>query len=76
MATTHFSILQVPGESHGQRSLVDYSPRGRKESDMTEQLNSNSNDYTSSILHKIYFCQWVIIESLENTDFDVSVDIV
>ena len=22
----------------GQRSLVDYSPRGRKESDMTEQL--------------------------------------
>ena len=29
----------LPGESHGQRSLVGYSPRGRKESDMTEQLN-------------------------------------
>ena len=27
-----------PGESHGQRSLVDYSPWGRTESDMTEQL--------------------------------------
>ena len=26
----------LPGESHGQRSLVGYSPRGRKESDMTE----------------------------------------
>ena len=25
-----------PGESHGQRSLVGYSPEGRKESDMTE----------------------------------------
>ena len=27
---THSSIL--PGESHGQRGLVGYSPRGRKES--------------------------------------------
>ena len=28
----------LPGESHGQRSLAGYSPWGRKESDMTEQL--------------------------------------
>ena len=28
----------IPGESHGQRSLVVYSPWGRKESDMTEWL--------------------------------------
>ena len=28
----------LPGESHGQRSLVAYNPWGRKESDMTEQL--------------------------------------
>ena len=28
----------LPGESHGQRSLVGYSPRGCKESDTTEQL--------------------------------------
>ena len=27
----------LPGESHGQKSLVGYSSRGRKESDMTEQ---------------------------------------
>ena len=26
----------LPGESHGQRSLVGYSPWGRKESDTTE----------------------------------------
>ena len=26
----------LPGESHGQRSLVDYSPWGRRESDTTE----------------------------------------
>ena len=26
----------LPGESHGQRSLVGYSPRGHKELDMTE----------------------------------------
>ena len=28
-----------PGKSHGQRSRVGYSPRGRKESDMTERLH-------------------------------------
>ena len=29
----------LPGDSHGQRSLVGYSPRGSKESDMTERLH-------------------------------------
>ena len=29
----------LPGESHGGRSLVGYSPWGRKESDMTERLH-------------------------------------
>ena len=31
----------LSGESHGQRSLVGYSPWGPKESDMTEQLTHN-----------------------------------
>ena len=31
----------LPGESHGQRSLVGYNPWGRKESDMTEQLSKH-----------------------------------
>ena len=29
----------LPGKSHGQRSLVGYSPWGREESDMTERLH-------------------------------------
>ena len=33
-ATTHSVFL--PGESQGQRSLVGYSPKGGKKSDMTE----------------------------------------
>ena len=35
----------LPGESHGQKSLVGYSPRGRKESDMTEQLTHTYGEY-------------------------------
>ena len=34
---THSSIL--PGKSHGWRSLVGYSPWGRKELDTTERLH-------------------------------------
>ena len=33
----------LPGESHGQRSLVGYSPGGRKESDMTECQSTHPN---------------------------------
>ena len=29
----------LPGESHGRRSLVGYSPWGHKESDMTKRLH-------------------------------------
>ena len=32
----------LPGKSHGQRSLVDYSPWDHKESDTTERLHSLS----------------------------------
>ena len=35
----HPTPVFLPGESHGQRSLVGYSPWGRKESDTTEQLS-------------------------------------
>ena len=33
------TLVFLPGESHGQRSLVGYSPWGRKESDTTECLS-------------------------------------
>ena len=32
---------ELPGKSHGQRSLAGYSPRGHKESDMTRGLKSS-----------------------------------
>ena len=34
----------LPGESHGQRSLVGYSPGGHKEADMTERLSNRNGD--------------------------------
>ena len=36
------TLVLLPGKSHGQRSLVGYSPWGRKESDTTEQLHFTS----------------------------------
>ena len=33
---------QTPGDSKGQGSLACCSPWGRKESDLTEQLNNNN----------------------------------
>ena len=35
----HPTPVLLPGKSHGWRSLVGYSPWGRTESDMTEQLH-------------------------------------
>ena len=42
---THSSILALPGESHGRRSLVGYSPWGHKESDRTERLHFHFHLY-------------------------------
>ena len=35
--------LQYPRKSHGQRSLADYSPRGWKESNMTERAHRHAS---------------------------------
>ena len=35
----HPTPALLPGESHGRRSLVGYSPWGREESDTTERLH-------------------------------------
>ena len=40
------TAVLLPGKSHGQRSLVVYSPWGRKESDMTERATSLSLSFT------------------------------
>ena len=41
----------LPGEFHGQRSLVGYSPLGCKDLDITEQLNSSTS--SSSPKHSL-----------------------
>ena len=48
----------LPGESHGQRSLVSYSPQGRKESDMTYRLNNNSNVSTHVNMLGFFLISW------------------
>jgi len=35
----------LPGKSHGQRSLVGYSPWGLKELDMTERLSMHAGEW-------------------------------
>ena len=42
-------IEQAPGGSEGQGSLMSCSPRGHKESDMTERLNINSITNTKAL---------------------------
>ena len=37
------ALVFLPGESHGQRSLVGYSPWGHKDSDTTEQLSVHTH---------------------------------
>ena len=36
----------LSGESHGQRSLVDFSPWDHKEADTTEQLSAHTHNTT------------------------------
>ena len=50
----------LPGESHGQRSLVGYSPQGRKESDMTERLH-----FTSLHARKCFLASHIYVVSDE-----------
>ena len=45
--TWHPTPVFLPGESHGRRSLVGYSPRGHKESDTPERLHFTHFTYHS-----------------------------
>ena len=55
------SPVFLPGESYGQRSLVDYSPWGRKELSMTKQLTcrekpkqtQNITTFSHALVHPI-----------------------
>ena len=48
------TLIFLPGKSHGQRSLVGYSPWGRKELDTTEQLNWTDHTH----VHQGTDCKW------------------
>ena len=53
----------LPGKSHGRRSLVGYSPWGRKESDTTEQLPFHFHPWIKarwSVGYTLYFL-WLCI---------------
>ena len=39
--------VSLPGKSHGQRSLVGYSPWGHKESDMTQRMKTHRHVHTN-----------------------------
>ena len=43
------SSVFSPGESHGQRSLEGYSPRGGKELDMTECAHTHTHTHTHTL---------------------------
>ena len=45
----------LPGESHGQRSLVGYSPWGRTETDRIEQLTSTFKSFVLWIFFFFFF---------------------
>ena len=49
--------VSLPGESHGQRSLVGCSPWGRKESDTTERLTLHFLPHLTSVRILICFCR-------------------
>ena len=44
----------LPGESHGQRNMADYSPRGRTESDMTENAHTRRSISKQKLLGRLY----------------------
>ena len=60
-------------ESHGGRSLVGYSPWGRKESDMTERLHfihkiDNKNPCIAQKLYSVLPMTYMGIESKKRVD--------
>ena len=55
----------LPGESHGQRSLAGYGPRGFKELDTTERLNTAQRGLTGLLTIRSLF---VLLASVFDSD--------
>ena len=65
----------LPGKSHGQRSLVGFSPQGGKELDTTGRLNDNSTHMQHPwLFHVIFLSKFYFILSyfLEAQDYQGS----
>ena len=58
----HPTPVLLPGEPHGGRSLVGYSPWGHKESDTTERLHFTSHTHTPIYPSSYSFPFWFITE--------------
>ena len=48
------TLIFLPGESHGQRSLAGYSPWGHKESDMAEAIEHVSEKNVKKNIYVFY----------------------
>ena len=46
-----YEFEQIPGDSEGQGSLACCNPWGRKELDMTKQLNNNNKNFLMNITY-------------------------
>ena len=55
---THSSILA--GRSHGQRSLVGYSPQGLNQSDLTEHIHAHTHTHTHTHTHARFLSSSII----------------
>jgi len=60
----------LPGESHGGRSLVGYSPWGCKESDTTELLHFTSEEEKAKVYEKIL--EEIIVENFPNMEKEIA----
>ena len=49
------------GKSHGQRSLIDYSPWGRKELDMTERLHFHFHFPSSQLFYPVRYMKSLVV---------------
>ena len=56
------TAVLLPGKSHGQRSLVGYSPWGSKESDMTERLQFLSAGFFVCLFVYWFTCAFVCMD--------------
>ena len=53
------TLVSLPGESRGQRSLAGHSPQGCKESDTIEQLSNKNLLYRTGKCEQCYVAAWM-----------------